>query len=176
MTLLLRLVAYLEARGVVAALIGGGALAAHGIARATLDFDLLVVDRAVLTSQFWTDCGSANVEVRPGDPDDPLAGVARVTEGSDAVDIIVGKHPWEAQILARRVSVTVQQQSLPTVDRADLVLLKLFAGGPQDLLDVRLLLAADTGNLRSEVEKRLADLPVETRRLWEQMCAEPAQG
>jgi hypothetical protein len=169
MTLLLRLIAYLESRGVVAALIGGGALAAHGIARATLDFDLLVVDRAVLSSQFWDDLGAAHVEVRPGDPDDPLAGVVRVTDSGESVDNVVGKHTWEAQILARRVYVTVQQQSLPTVDRADLVLLKLFAGGPQDLLDVRLLLAADTGNLRSEVENRLVDLPMEVRRGWEQL-------
>lgn len=174
MTLLLRLVAYLEARGVISALIGGAALAAHGIARATLDFDLLVVDRAVLAPQFWKDSGVANVEVRPGDPDDPLAGVARVTDGGDAVDIVVGKHSWEAQILARRIDVTVQQQSLPTVDRADLVLLKLFAGGPQDLLDVSLLLTADTGNLRSEVEQRLVDLPSPARHAWEQLGKERA--
>lgn len=173
MTLLLQLIAYLAQRGIPSALIGGAALAAHGIARATLDSDLLVVDRSVLASPFWKDCGSATVEVRSGDADDPLAGVVRVTEGNDAagdaVDIIVGKHPWEAHILARRVYMTVEHQSLPTVDRADLVLLKLFAGGPQDLLDVRLLLAADTGNLCSEVEGRLVDLPAEVQRLWKQL-------
>ena len=169
MKLLRRLVAYLDERSIASALIGGAALAAHGIARATLDFDLLVIDHGVLASPFWKAFPDATVEVRPGDPDDPLAGVARVTDGSDAVDIVVGKHTWETQVLARRVYVTVQQQSLPTVDRADLVLLKLFAGGPQDLLDVRLLLAADTGNLRAEVENRLVDLPMEVRRTWEQV-------
>ena len=174
MNLLLRLVAYLETRGVISALIGGGALAAHGIARATLDFDLLVVDRAVLTSQFWKDSGVTNPEVRPGDPDDPLAGAVRVTDGAEVVDIIVGKHAWEAQILVRRVHVTVEQQSLPTVDRADLILLKLFAGGPQDLLDVRLLLAADPGNMRSEVERRLVDLPSAARRAWVHLSTDQA--
>jgi hypothetical protein len=175
MMLLLRIVAYLDGRGVVSALIGGGALAAHGIARATLDFDLLVVDRAVLVSPFWDDF-PATVELRPGDADDPLAGVVRVSDGGEAVDVIVGKHAWEAQMLARRVTVTVELQPLPTVDRADLVLLKLFAGGPQDLLDVRLLLAADTGNLRNEVEQRVLDVPVETRRLWKSVCTDRTDG
>ena len=38
----------LERRGTPAGLIGAVALAAHGIVRATLDYDLLVLDRGVL--------------------------------------------------------------------------------------------------------------------------------
>jgi hypothetical protein len=44
---------------------------------------------------------------------------------------------------------------MTTVTRADLVLLKLFAGGPQDLLDIEFLLAADAGGLQAEVEEGL---------------------
>lgn len=44
----------LERRGSAAALIGAVALAAHGIVRATLDYDLLVLDRGALEAPTWS--------------------------------------------------------------------------------------------------------------------------
>jgi hypothetical protein len=44
----------LERRGSAAALIGAVALAAHGIVRATLDYDLLVLDRGALEAATWS--------------------------------------------------------------------------------------------------------------------------
>jgi hypothetical protein len=73
--------------------------------------------------------------------------------------------------VARPIRVRLHRRTVPTVDRADLVLLKLFAGGPQDLLDVRLLLAADTGGLRDMVERRLADVPRPVRTAWRRLLA-----
>ena len=142
-------------------------MAVHGIARATLDVDVLVVDRAVCDDHFWQDwVGPEKPEIRRGDADDPLAGVVRVTRGDEVVDIIAGKHAWQADMLQRCVQVTLEGRSLPAVDRTDLILLKLFAGGPQDLLDVRLLLAADAGELRREVERRISGLPVSVQSTW----------
>jgi len=51
---------------------------------------------------------------------------------------------------------------LPVVEAADLVLLKLYAGGPQDLRDVRLLLGADPA-LRGVVRARAASVPAAVR-------------
>ncbi|MBI1818242.1 MAG: hypothetical protein HYR72_24945 [Deltaproteobacteria bacterium] len=93
-------------------------------------------------------------------------GVVRCSQGAEAVDVIVVKHTWQAQILQRRVSVMVEGRSLPVVDTADLVLLKLYAGGPQDLLDIRLLLAAGGETLGREIEERLADLPPSLRAIF----------
>jgi hypothetical protein len=166
MTLVERIADYLDQRGVESALIGGMALAVHGIARATLDADLLVADRIVLDRAFWVAWKEAEPEVRAGDVEDPLAGVVRCSQGAEAVDVIVAKHTWQAQILQRRISVMVEGRSLPVVDTADLVLLKLYAGGPQDLLDIRLLLAAGGGTLCREVEERLADLPPSLRAIF----------
>ena len=162
-----QLISYLESRGVPCAVIGGVALSAHGIARATLDTDVLVADSAVLDPTFWADlAGSQAPEIRRGDASDPLLGAVRLTGSAEPVDIIVGRAPWTRQILDRRIRILVYDHSLPVVDRADLVLLKLFAGGPQDLLDVQLLLAAGRPTLQAEVEQRLIQAPASVRELW----------
>ncbi len=169
MNLLVAVLDYLHARQVRAAAIGGVALAAHGIVRATLDADVLVTDRTVLHPEFWAALTTARAEIHEGDLDDPLAGVVRIVDGSEAVDVVVGKHSWQTHALARAVAIAVAGHAVVTVGRADLVLLKLFAGGPQDVVDVRLLLAADEGTLRSDVESRVQELPADARALWNEL-------
>ncbi len=53
-TLLARVLELLEGRGARPALIGGMALAAHGVGRATQDFDILVVDATPRRPGFLT--------------------------------------------------------------------------------------------------------------------------
>ena len=48
-----RLVDHLAAHGVPCCVIGGVALAVHGVVRYTVDVDLLTMDRAVLDAGFW---------------------------------------------------------------------------------------------------------------------------
>jgi hypothetical protein len=163
---------HLERSGVLCALIGGVALGAHGVARATLDIDLMVVDPVVLDSEFWSSLRSVgSPEIRAGDVDDPLVGVVRLSGGAQPIDVIVGR-PWTARMLERRMFIQVSGKRLPIVDRADLILLKLFAAGPQDLLDVQLLLAAEPGQ-RAAVEDRLADAPQPVRITWEKLQQSP---
>lgn len=57
---------------------------------------------------------------------------------------------------------------IPVVERADLVAMKLYAGGPQDPLDVALLLARDTG-LRNIVDTRIHEQPASARAPWEKL-------
>lgn len=166
----LRVIAHLRARSVPCALVGGIALGIHGVARATLDTDLLVAERAVLHRSFWNGLiGLAAPEIRRGDADDPLAGMVRFADDAASVDVLVGKETWTEALIARRISVHLRRRVVPVVDRADLVLLKLYAGGPQDLLDVQLLLAADTGGLPETVEQRLAEVPRSIRTAWRRL-------
>ncbi len=169
-SLLARVLETLEARGARPALIGGMALAAHGVGRATQDFDLLVLDASLLAASSWDgirDSG-AEVEIRRGDAADPLAGVIRVSKaGEAAVDVVVGKRPWQPGILDRRRTLRLDDLAVPVVEAADLVLLKLDAGGPQDRLDIQLLLRGPDGAaLRADVERRLATSPGPLRRAW----------
>ncbi|HUM01322.1 MAG TPA: nucleotidyl transferase AbiEii/AbiGii toxin family protein [Thermoanaerobaculia bacterium] len=160
----------LERRGARPALIGGMALAAHGIGRATQDLDILVLDPALLAAECWDGLRAlgAQVEIRRGDAGDPLAGVIRIWKESEApVDVVVGRRPWQEGILDRRKILRLEGIDVPVVEAADLVLLKLDAGGPQDLLDIRLLLRGPGGaDLRAEVERRLAALPEPLQHVW----------
>jgi hypothetical protein len=88
----------------------------------------------------------------------------------DPVDVVVGRSPWTQRILQRKSEVRLGDQSIPVVDRADLVLLKLYAGGPQDLLDARMLLAAgDETETQRIIEGRLAEAPAAVRSAWREL-------
>jgi len=160
----------LRRRGVAFAVVGAGALAVHGVVRATRDVDLLALDAGCLDDTTWAglQASGCDVDVRRGDTDDPLAGVVRVRRSDDEqVDVLVGRSPWQAGVLERAVPHTVAGARVPVASRADLVLLKLYAGGPQDAWDVAALLADDEGStVAHEVEQRLPALPPECRALW----------
>jgi hypothetical protein len=164
-------VAVLERLGVRYALIGAGALAVHGVARSTFDLDLLTTNRAVLDPGVWVDLiadGRVHVTVRLGDADDPLAGLVRVdAAGERDVDVVVGRWAWQTEAVERASLVVAGGLQLPVVVPADLILLKLYAGGSQDKWDVEQLLAGDDRQaLVDEVESRLESLPIEARRAW----------
>jgi predicted nucleotidyltransferase len=158
----------LRARGTSFALIGAAAMAIHGVSRATTDIDLLVVDPRVLDREHWTGSPAVDVSIRPGGIDDPLAGVVRVRQGSAApLDVVVGNARWQADIVAAATPTGVLGLTLPVARRADLILLKLYAGGPQDIADIiQLLHGADVATAAPEVDRGVADLPEDSRHLW----------
>jgi hypothetical protein len=148
-------------------LIGAAALAAAGVARSTYDFDLLTTDAAVLQIGFWSELRGQGVDadVRRGDDLDPLAGVVRLdVAGERPVDVIVGRHAWQTAAVQRAHR---SGGGAPVVTPTDLVLLKLFAGGTQDLWDIRQLLATPGGNaILQEVEEALERMPQSMREAW----------
>lgn len=167
MTLLEKVHRLLAAAAVPHALIGAAAMAAHGVARSTFDIDLLTTDARVLRDDFWASLREEgpSVEVRRGDADDPLRGVVRVELADDRpVDIVVGRHTWQTRAVDRARPLA----GAPSVVMVrDLVLLKLYAGGAQDLWDVRELLQLPGGSdLAAEVSADLAELPDQMRELW----------
>jgi hypothetical protein len=150
--------------------IGAAAMAVHGIVRSTADLDVLVTDASCLDAAAWDSLRArgVDVDVKTGDAADPLAGVVRCrAAGEPPLDVVVGRAPWQRELLARAVTAHVGPLSVAVATPADLVLLKLYAGGPLDAWDVEQLLAArDRAALIAEVESRLAPLPDDARRLW----------
>jgi hypothetical protein len=167
MTLLDRVCARLASHAIPHALIGAAALAARGIARSTFDIDLLVADRRALLEDLWQPLRAtgASIDIRRGDADDPLGGVVRLeAPGERPVDVILGKHAWQARAVARAERAG---DGPPVVVAQDLVLLKLYAGGTQDLWDVRELLSLDgTAELERAVAADLVDLPTQMAERW----------
>jgi len=173
-TLLERVAGILSERGVRHALIGAAALAVHGVSRSTLDQDLLVHDRRVLEPDFWISLtGEAVVDLRRGDSDDPLAGVVRVSQDSERlVDVVVGRHVWQQDVLARAVA--IGDEPLLVVQRPDLILLKLYAGGSQDNWDIEQLLAVDSSAATlAAVDAHVALLPARSRDIWASLRPRP---
>ena len=144
-------------------------MAAHGVSRSTGDLDLLTLSPECLAEGFWTDLHVAGIraEVRRSDSDDPLAGVVRLAiPGKDPVDVVVGKSAWQGQIFQRAQAMQIEDIQVPVASRLDLILLKLFAGGPQDLWDVEQLLAGGhRERLSAEVDAAVAVLPA-LREAW----------
>lgn len=164
----------LDALGVRYALIGGHALAARGFPRFTVDVDLLTTDARVLDSGTWLplERAGASVERRRGDHDDPLAGVVHVllADGTD-VDLVVGRWPWEADVVARADVMAIGPSTrLPVVTAGDLVLLKLAAGGTLDLRDAGLLLEGDDrAAIIRHVDAHIGEVRPDVRELWQQL-------
>jgi hypothetical protein len=165
-TLLEQVAGFLISHDIPNALIGAAALAVHGVSRSTLDQDLLVVDRHVLDASFWTGFTGAELEVRRGDDADQLAGVVRIRAGDERdVDVVVGRSAWQEAVLGR--ATRIGAGPLCVVEVADLILLKLYAGGSQDRWDIEQLLALDQGATAAvTVEQRIAPLPERSRQMW----------
>ena len=170
MTLLGRVVAQLERSGIACAICGAGALAVHGVARSTYDIDLLTTDARTLHDATWRTLVATNisVEIRRGDDDDPLRGVVRVTQADERpVDVIVGRHTWQTAIVDAAGASQMLGVPVRVVDVPSLILLKLYAGGPQDLWDIEQLMAgADAGVVRA-VDAVIDQLPRHAHALWE---------
>jgi hypothetical protein len=135
------------------ALIGGLAVSAWGVIRATEDIDLLADSepsplrspdlRRPIATCVETHEGKA--EWRVGDPEDPVPLLLRVTLPRPAqdvgADILWAHKAWQREALIRRVPLSVSRMKVFVLHAQDLVLMKLEAGGPQDLLDVEELLS-----------------------------------
>jgi hypothetical protein len=168
LSLLAEVIGVLQGRGIPHAVIGAAALAAHGVSRATADLDLLAIDVACLDAALWEPLrrSGASVEVRRGDASDPLAGVIRIRSKGDAtVDVVVGRGGWQTEALGRARPMRLGDVTLPVVTAPDLVLLKLYAGGPQDAWDIDQLLDVDA-SIAAAVERQIDALPRDAALLW----------
>lgn len=176
MTLLRDAATHLVDRGVSFAAIGGAALARHGVARSTLDVDLLATDPRTLGAAFWRrpPLPGVSVEILRGDHLDPLAGVVRLRCGGERpVDLVVGRSRWQNEVLARAITSRILDTDIPVVSLTDLVLLKLYAGGPQDAWDVRQLLEADAdGAIAGAVDEGIGVLSAEAAAFWRKIRSE----
>lgn len=146
----------LEERQVSYALIGGLAVAVWGVPRATEDIDLLADLRPSRELDAALRAAGFKVEWRRGDSADPIPLFLRLssTTGPD-VDIVCATRSWEREMLRRAIGIRLPTGlEAPVMAVEDLIVLKLIAGGPGDLIDVAELLQRTS--LTAELEDRAA--------------------
>jgi len=158
------LIATLDSLQVRYALIGGLAVIARGVVRATRDVDVMVdypLSEGPVLANVLRQRGLRATFVK-GDFDDPIVGVIRVLWGNpdEAVrcDILFPAKSWQAEAVRRAGAVKFEGLSLRVVETDDLFLLKLQAGGPMDLFDAAQLLALQTEKERAAWKKRAAEI------------------
>jgi hypothetical protein len=142
------------------ALIGGLAVAAWGIVRATEDIDFLADSdpspladsplRLALKRLF--ERHGCHVDWRVGAHDDPIPLLLRIELSRPrhglGVDILWASKSWQRDALIRTVEVRVSRRRVRVLHPEDLILLKLEAGGPRDLFDIQGLLSAPPPELK----------------------------
>ena len=141
-----RILSVLENLRVPCALIGGLALAFYEVVRATKDLDLLILlspsEIAKLAGELTTNGLPASA--RKGAPGDPVVGVVTVqvpVGGSQLTcDLLLPSARWQSEAVRNACTFEVEGSTIRVVRASDLFLLKLHAGGPQDLLDAGQLL------------------------------------
>jgi hypothetical protein len=136
--LLLDAVEILRAEHVDYAAIGALAASVHGVIRASRDADaLLSINPAALTGlerHFKT--AGFSTELRRGDLGDPIGAVLKLRDRFDnRVDLLVAIQGFDPKAFSRTIEVPLDEGSLKVVSLEDFVAMKLFAGGPQDLID-----------------------------------------
>lgn len=136
--LLLDAVDLLERAGISYAVVGAMAAAVHGAVRASLDADAVILLPAHRAAELERDCRGAGFisEVRHGEPDDPIGAVLSLSdEFGNRVDLLLGLRGLGADAYSRVIVIPFQGSHLRVVGREDFIAMKLFAHGPQDLID-----------------------------------------
>jgi predicted nucleotidyltransferase len=141
------------------AVIGAMAASIHGVVRASLDVDavlLLTVQQAAGLEKKLQQAGLAT-DLRRGDPEDPIPALLRLSDVyRNRVDLLIGLRGLEAEAFARALSVPFKNFSLRIIGREDFIAMKVFAGSPQDLADARAALAAANQSIDLSLVRRLA--------------------
>lgn len=87
--------------------------------------------------------------------------------GPAAVDLIVGRSGWQRRAVERAQPARLGSVDLTVVSVADLILLKLYAGGTQDRWDIEQRLEANRDELvLPTIATEIHELPPESRALW----------
>jgi hypothetical protein len=131
----------LESRGIDYALCGGMALAIHGAPRATQDIDILLRPEDIgRLREAARNCGFT-LESFPMDFASGLTiqRFTKVIEGQPLMlDVLFVKGPLES-VWAGRQTAALEDGFVRVVSREGLISLKLAAGRPQDVADVKRL-------------------------------------
>jgi hypothetical protein len=157
--LLLDVVDFLICENVEYAVIGALAASIHGAVRASMDADVLlsVETQRARDLEGGLKVGGFHTELTRGDFEDPIPGLLKVSDSfGNRVDLLLGLKGTEPQAFSRVVAVPFQGSSLKFIGREDFIAMKVFAGGPVDLIDAKRAIYAANNSLDLDLLRRVA--------------------
>jgi predicted nucleotidyltransferase len=156
--LLLDVVEVLDQQRIDYAVIGATAATIYGSMRSSADADVvlsLALSEAADLEAKLKLLGLAT-ELNLGDFDDPIPGMLRVRDTHEnQVDLLVGLKGLESQAFARVVQIEFEGVSLRFIGIEDFIAMKLFAGGPIDLMDARRALIAKRSSIDLQMLRQI---------------------
>ena len=175
------LVALFDRMSLPYAIMGGIAVRAYGLPRPTYDVDFtLAVPRERLRGLFASveELGYSIPTAYDGGWVDQVGGMPLVKirlslegKGIDA-DVFLAETAFQQEVIARRVTCTVEEQPVSLVTAEDLILFKLIASRPRDLIDVQDILFTQ-GDLDEAYMRRWAKELGVAEKLEEVLAARP---
>ena len=179
-TTLLQIVDCLAEQNIEYAVMGGLAVRAHAIPRPTNDVDLTVaLSRESLPSWYekLESIGVTVPEVYRTGWIDNVAGMPIVKlktylnpKQSVDIDVFLAESEFQSSILARKIQMDVEGRLIWLVAAEDLILLKLIASRPRDLVDISDILFVQGELDQDYMRKWSRPLGIETQ--LEQVLAE----
>jgi hypothetical protein len=159
--LLMDVVAVLNAEKIAYAVIGALAVSVHGVVRASQDADAVIHATAPELGKVGENLTGLGfkTDLRRGGVDDPIPALLLINDKyGNRVDLLAGLKGMDASIYTRVVEVKIAGMAIPlrVACREDLIAMKAFAGGPQDLVDARRCIAVAATNLDLGLLRRLA--------------------
>ncbi|HEY1724672.1 MAG TPA: DUF6036 family nucleotidyltransferase [Steroidobacteraceae bacterium] len=148
----------LQRENIEYAVIGAFALSAHGALRGTTDVDALLL----ITLPQLTNLGTAfdqagfDTELRHGDAEDPIPAMLVLSDSfHNHVELLSGLRGVDPAVFSRAVEVPLQGVNLRFVGREDLIAMKCFAGGPQDIIDAQAAYRSAQGPIDVDLLRRV---------------------
>jgi hypothetical protein len=158
--LLVDVVGFLVTHNVDYAVIGALAASVHGVVRASIDADaVLSVDtRKVAHLESALKAAGLRTELTRGDLEDPIPGLLKVSDSfGNRVDLLLGLRGMESQAFSRVIEIPFQGSTLKFIGGEDFIAMKVFAGGPMDLVDATRAISAGRHSLNFDLIRRLAN-------------------
>jgi hypothetical protein len=141
------------------AVIGAFALSVHGALRASTDVDALLCVSPARLKRLEGSLRTAGFDAsaRPGRAEDPIQGLLLITDGhGNSVDLLGGLAGMDPGLFARTIRVPFAGAELCFAGREDLIAMKCYAGGPQDLADARSAYEGSQGPLDVDLLRLLS--------------------
>ena len=92
-----------------------------------------------------------------GDVEDPIPALLEVCDAlGNRVDLLIGFRGMEREAFARTIEVPFQGKTLRFIGKEDFIAMKVFAGGPQDIVDASRALQAGGNSIDLALLERLA--------------------